>query len=196
MAGISRDPEDLHPKLKQRWEWMQAEWKRRYPDDPQPFLITTYRPVSEQQALYDSGASKAKPMQSLHNFLPALAFDVTFDPDLSDGIGNDATWTFKWFEQWGRLAEEAGLEWGGRWPGLVDGPHVQWPVKWQAAQAGHLPPLKSFPTQPSSGSEWKVVYLWEGATLAVRDLPKDMDVLVRYAPERKRVYIDARREDI
>lgn len=126
---------------------MKREWERRYPDAPRPFLTCTYRPASEQQALVDAGVSKAKPMQSLHNFVPALAFDVAFDPDPSDGVGNDVTWAFRWFERWGELAEEIGLEWGGRWRTLVDGPHVQWPVRWQAAKAGHLPPLRPLPAE-------------------------------------------------
>jgi hypothetical protein len=144
----SRNPNDLHPELQKRWEWMRREWGERYPDAPSPFLTTTYRPATEQQAKVDSGASNAMPMQSLHNFVPALAFDVAFDPDQSDGIGNDVTWTFRWFERWGVLAEEIGLEWGGRWEGLVDGPHVQWPVPWQVAQVGgSLPPLPPLPNK-------------------------------------------------
>lgn len=143
----SRDPHDLHPELRKRWEWMRAEWKRRHPDAPQPFLTTTHRPANEQQALVNAGKSRAKPMQSLHNFQPALAFDVAFDPDATDGIGNDVTWNFEWFERWGELAEEIGLEWGGRWDGLVDGPHVQWPTTWRVAQVGNLPDLPPLPSE-------------------------------------------------
>lgn len=147
---ISRDPSELHPDLQKRWEWMRDEWRRRYPDAPQPFLTCTYRSGDAQQKLYDEGASLAKPMQSLHNFVPALAFDVAFDPDQSNGVGNDLTWTFRWYERWGELAEEIGLEWGGRWPNFVDGPHVQWPVDWRAAQAGHLMPLPALPDPPEN----------------------------------------------
>ena len=142
----SRDPNDLHPQLRERWEWMRDEWARRHPDAPTPFLTCTHRPASEQQALYDKGLSHAKPMQSLHNLMPAWAFDVAFDPNAANGIGNDLTWTFRWYELWGRLAKEIGLWWGGDFPGLVDGPHVQAPVPWRAAQAGVLPPLPPLPT--------------------------------------------------
>jgi len=136
----SRDPLDLHPELQKRWEWMQREWGERYPDAPAPFLTTTHRPASEQQALVNAGRSRAQPGQSLHNPKPALAFDVAFRQ--SDG---SITWEFPWFQAWGELAEGIGLEWGGRFPGLIDGPHVQWPTTWRAAQAGVLPPLPPLP---------------------------------------------------
>lgn len=138
----SRDPRDLHPELFKRWVWMADQWEQEHPDDPQPFLTCTYRPMSEQQALVDAGKSRAKPGQSLHGFLPALAFDVAFlRPD------GQVTWEFHWFQLWGELAESIGLEWGGRWPHLVDGPHVQWPVTWQQAQTGGpLSPLPPLPT--------------------------------------------------
>ncbi len=138
----SRNPADLHPELEKRWEWMQDEWKRRYPDAPQPFLTCTHRPASEQQALVDEGKSRALPMRSLHNFLPAYAFDVAFlRPD------GGVTWDFHWFEKWGELAEEIGLVWGGRWGHLVDGPHVQLDIDWRVAQAGVIPPLPPLPSR-------------------------------------------------
>lgn len=141
----SRDPNDLHPELLERYVWMLDRWYELYPGQPVPFLTCTHRPASEQQALVDAGRSRAKPMRSLHNFVPALAFDVTFDPDPSDGVGNDVTWLFSLYEKWGELAESVGLVWGGRWKHLVDGPHVQWPTTWQVAQAGVLPPLPPLP---------------------------------------------------
>ena len=144
----SRDPNDLHPELRERWEWMRDEWARRHPEAPEPFLTCTHRPASEQQALVDAGRSNARAMASLHNYMPALAFDVAFDAD--PGPGFDVTWTFSWFQQWGELAEEVGLEWGGRWPQLVDGPHVQWQTTWRVAQAGQLPPLPPLP-EPERG---------------------------------------------
>lgn len=136
----SRDPHDLHPDLRERWEWMKREWTDRHSDAPRPFLTCTYRPPSEQEALVAEGRSNAAPGRSLHNFEPALAFDVAFHKP-EGGV----TWEFHWFEMWGELAEEAGLQWGGRWANLVDGPHVQWPTTWRAARAGKLPPLPPLP---------------------------------------------------
>lgn len=144
----SRDPKDLHPELRERWEWMQEEWVRRYPDGPQPFLTCTYRPASEQQALKDEGKSMAGPMESLHNYYPALAFDVAMRKQ-----NNGISWDFPLYQKWGELAEEIGLEWGGRWPNLVDGPHVQWPTTWKVAQTGVLPELDPLPSDGHAGHE-------------------------------------------
>lgn len=155
----SRDPNDLHPDLRERWEWMRDEWERRHPDAPQPFLTCTYRPASEQKEKFEEGASLARPMQSLHNFTPALAFDIAFDPEPEDGVGNDLTWQFKWFQRWGELAEEIGLEWGGRWAQLVDGPHVQIKMTWQQAQAGAIPPL---PPLPGAETEYDTLVIHDG----------------------------------
>lgn len=165
----SRDPLDLHPELAKRWRYMARVWRQRFPAAPQPFLTATYRPPHEQWELVNAGRSNAKPGQSLHGFQPALAFDVAFDPDASDGIGNDLTWTFRWFEKWGELAEEIGLEWGGRWPNLVDGPHVQWPVTWQQAKSGQLPPLPPLATDVSD--------LIPAATLHLRRSDGTFDVI-------------------
>ena len=120
---------------------MHREYADRYPRDAQPFLTCTYRHEAEQGELVRTGKSRAKPGESLHNFRPALAFDVAFlRPD------GGTTWEFHHFERWGELAEEIGLEWGGRWPFLVDGPHVQWPVTWQDARLGKLPELPPLPS--------------------------------------------------
>ena len=135
----SRDPNDLHPELRRSWEYMRDEWARRHPDAPKPFLTATYRAPVEQSELVRQGRSRALPGQSLHNFMPALAFDVAF---LRDGA---VTWEFHHYQAWGELAEEVGLEWGGRWKGLVDGPHVQLPVTWTDARAGRLPTLPPLP---------------------------------------------------
>ena len=135
----SRDPNDLHPELRRRWIWMRDEWARRRPEAPKPFLTATYRSPVEQSELVRAGRSRAEPGQSLHNFRPALAFDVAF---LDQGA---VTWEFHHYQRWGELAEEVGLEWGGRWKGLVDGPHVQLPVTWTDARAGRLPTLPPLP---------------------------------------------------
>ncbi len=133
----SRDPNRLYPPLRERWSWMRYEWEIRYPTVPQPFLTATWRSLEEQEQEYREGQG-APPGQSLHNFEPhAFAFDVAFDPRLVDGVGNQATYALQWYEMWGELAEEIGLVWGGRWPGLVDGPHVQMPMTWEDARDGN-----------------------------------------------------------
>lgn len=84
-----------------------------------------FRSFDEQDALYAQGrngnpgpiVTNARGGQSYHNY--GLAFDVVeLRPD-----GN-VSWDTDW-EGIGRIGEAMGLEWGGRWTGLVDRPHFQ-----------------------------------------------------------------------
>ncbi|MEM7737907.1 MAG: M15 family metallopeptidase [Deinococcota bacterium] len=157
---VSRDPNLMHPLLQERFRWMLLEWKRRYPKGPMPFITCTYR-SNEQQAIEKAeGDSNAGPGQSLHNYSPCFAVDVGMDDEPADGVGNDVTWVFKYYQKWGELAEEAGLEWGGRWPGLGDGPHIQLPMTWRDAKAGRLPVMKDI---PALGKSIPVVERFVGA---------------------------------
>lgn len=154
--SVSRDPKKLHTSLEVRWHWMRAAWLRRYPNAPTPFLTCTWRSNAEQSRLFDEGKSKARPGESLHNYNPAYAFDVAFATEMSNGKATALTWDFQWFELWGELAEEIGLEWGGRWKHLVDGPHVQMPMTWRDAKDGKLPSLPPLP-KPNSEAITQVV---------------------------------------
>lgn len=140
---VSRDEKDLHTLLLERWQHMQKTWKEKHVDKAQPFLTCTYRSPEEQAKLVASGKSRAQPGQSLHNYKPALAFDVAFAKADGSLDWNPATFTL-----WGELAESLGLEWGGRWAGFFDGPHVQLPMTWQDAKAGKIPRLEPL-TKPS-----------------------------------------------
>ena len=92
-------------------------------------LITcTFRSMSEQNDLYAQGRTRpgkrvtnAKPGESAHNFRFALDF-VPIVQGKPDWSSKSPQWL-----QLGRLAEACGLEWGGRWRGLVDLPHIQLP---------------------------------------------------------------------
>lgn len=84
-----------------------------------------YRSFAEQDALYAQGrngnpggvVTNARAGQSYHNY--GVAFDVVeLRPDGS------VSWDTDW-EAIGRIGESMGLEWGGRWTGLVDRPHFQ-----------------------------------------------------------------------
>lgn len=87
-----------------------------------PIRVTSgFRSIAEQDALYAQGRTKpgsivtnAKGGQSLHNY--GVAFDVCF--------ASPTPYVGDW-ELVGRLGESIGLEWGGRWTGLVDKPHFQ-----------------------------------------------------------------------
>lgn len=137
---MTTDEAGLEPQLRERWRWMRAEWDRRYPDAPKPFLTCVYRDEVEQAKAYREGKSRAKPGQSLHGYQPAYAFDVAMK--LPDG---GVTWDWRWFELWGALAKSVGLTWGGDWAGLRDGPHVQLPMTYQDAMAGRVPTLPPLP---------------------------------------------------
>ena len=81
---VSRDPKDLHPLLRQAWEYLEAEWSRRHPDGPFVGLSATYRGPEAQTKAYEEGKSRLMYGQSLHNFKPAFAFDIYFH----DGRGH------------------------------------------------------------------------------------------------------------
>jgi peptidoglycan L-alanyl-D-glutamate endopeptidase CwlK len=124
----SRNPKDLHPGLAQRWSAAAAEFKATYPDLPAVFLTQTYRNDTDQAADYAKGrtmpgkvVTNAKPGQSLHNYYPALAFDIAFK------VGNTLFWDVSLFRKFATIAKKVGLEWGGDWPNFKDNPHFQPP---------------------------------------------------------------------
>jgi hypothetical protein len=139
---VSRDVNDLHPTLKERWVFLSQLWKKKYPKDPQPFLTCTWRSNDEQQNLYDMGKSLAKPGQSLHNYKPSFAFDVAFKDE--QGRVKWGEWE-EYFTRFGQMAEAVGLEWGGSWSRFPDPPHIQLPMTWKDAKAGKVPKLKPLP---------------------------------------------------
>jgi len=137
----SRNINDLHPELKKRFIYLRDNWDLH----GTPILTATYRDYDNQLEAFQLGVSNAQPGQSLHNHLPALAFDVAFIDD--QGV---ADWNWNLFKEWGRRGEKLGLVWGGRFPGLADGPHLEMPMTWQDAQLGKIPPQLP-PLPPPSG---------------------------------------------
>ena len=96
-------------------------------------VLCGYRGEEEQNAAYESGASKLRYPQSKHNKTPhSLAVDV------APYIGG-ISWDWQYYypladhikEVWLRLKEdcqlsgEYDLEWGGDWTSFKDGPHWQ-----------------------------------------------------------------------
>jgi peptidoglycan L-alanyl-D-glutamate endopeptidase CwlK len=136
----SRDPDDLYGPLAERWEYLHAQWLVDYPKLPEPFLTCTFRDAEEQIKLVKEGKSNAQPMQSLHNYTPAYAFDIAF----LDRYGA-VSWAFHLFEKFGQMAKKIGLVWGGDWPGLVDGPNIQMRMTWRDAQDERVPQLPPLP---------------------------------------------------
>lgn len=87
-------------------------------------VIQGYRSPADQQKAYDEGHSKAKPGQSPHNFLPALAVDVIPYPE-----GFQATQA-RWDELGAVILDCAkrlkiGVTWGKTFKTLVDQPHFE-----------------------------------------------------------------------
>lgn len=118
----SRKIEDLTPAMQVLANKFLAICKERQI----PVLITcTLRDNEYQDYLYAQGRTRAgakvtnaKGGESSHNF--GVAFD--FVP-LTDGKPD---WNdLSKFRTVGKIAEEVGLEWGGRWVTLTDMPHVQ-----------------------------------------------------------------------
>lgn len=89
-------------------------------------IVESYRSNEQQENLYAKGRTRpgskvtnARAGDSFHNY--RLAFDVCFLK--TDGR---LSWEGPW-ESVGKLGEDLGLEWGGRWHKLVDKPHFQLP---------------------------------------------------------------------
>jgi hypothetical protein len=157
----SRDESLMHPELRSRWDWLKVEYAKKYPLEPQPKISCTVRDNAEQQKLYNEKKSNALPGQSLHNYTPCYAFDVFF----VDSKGA-TTWEFYHYERLGVLAESIGLEWGGRWKGLVDGPHFQLPMTYQDARIGKLPTMPPLPQPPEPARDTLETFVCNGLTEA------------------------------
>jgi len=128
-----RDPELLHPLLRDLWVRFMAQVRAA---GLNPVLTFAYRSPLHQDRLYQIGrrgiegertVTNARAGESWHNVerdgQPAsLAFDVALMARdgkrlLSDG---DEGW-----QRAGLLGEALGLTWGGRWPSLRDYGHFQ-----------------------------------------------------------------------
>jgi len=104
-------------------------------------ITSTYRDFASQNALYAQGrtrpgkvVTRARGGQSYHNF--RVAFD--FVPV----VHGKAVWTdLALFRRCGEIGESLGLEWGGRWQGMRDRPHMQYTGGLSLAEmrAGELP---------------------------------------------------------
>ena len=188
MSDTSRDPSLLHPDLKERWEYMQDRWKEKHPDLPLPILTATYRGPKDQEKAFSEGRSRARFGQSLHNFKPSYAFDVAF---INSKWGH-ADWSFHLFEKMAEFGDEVGLEWGGRWRGLVDGPHFQLPMTLDMARRGETPSMQPI---PGVKEQWIVVLMDGGVIKDSLSFVAGQDVVVRYSSGRRRIYIDLKKED-
>lgn len=211
----SRNADDLHPKLKEAWEYLRRHFMATYPDAPEPRLSCTFRGEAEQMAAYNARPRKsnARWLESLHNFKPAYAFDVYFNDDNGtpvDKSDDSADWDFINFRRFGALAKEIGLVWGGDWPDLVDGPHLQFDMTAKQAALGVVPddalpklPAVTYTPVKTLGTPggWRVVSMIDRQVQQVFEISQiendtlgTRDVVIRISPSNRRVTIDARGE--
>lgn len=124
---MSRSKTDLHPDLVFIYEQAEAEFKRLYPELPQPFITCTHRSVQEQNDLYAIGrtlpgkrVTNAKGGQSPHNFMPSLAYDIAFI-----GLDKKTKWDGYLFDKFAACYKSAKVMWGGNFQSLPDKPHTE-----------------------------------------------------------------------
>lgn len=191
MSDTSRDPNDLHPKLREAWFYLKGVWEERYPDGPLVGLSATYRGPMDQSRAFAEGRSRLTYGRSLHNYKPTFAFDIFFH----DGRGK-ADWSFTNFELFGKIAESIGLEWGGRWTHLVDGPHFQFrDATWADALQNSVKNPPKIPKAKPPEDNWRLVVMDEGRIVADVEIPPNHAMFSRMSTQRKRYYIDVRAED-
>lgn len=113
----------MHPFLRERATRALSIWRGSARPGEVVKVVESVRPLATQQAYFAAGKSKADGIVklSLHQFAPALAFDVAV---IVGGKYVASAAASEW-QRWGAAVEIVGLEWGGRWRGLVDAPHAQ-----------------------------------------------------------------------
>jgi peptidoglycan L-alanyl-D-glutamate endopeptidase CwlK len=136
MEKSSRNPELMHPLLKERVFSAFKTYESIYPNDPVPFVTDVYRNREDQERAFKEKKSNARFGQSLHNYIPAYAVDVAF----KDNRGR-AIWDYVMYRRLAFFMKKLGLVWGGDWK-MPDNPHFELPMTWQDARAGRVPKMK------------------------------------------------------
>lgn len=198
----SRDAKLLHPYLQTAWQYAQAEWARLYPGSPTPALSCTFRSRQDQHAAYSTGKSRVKWDDSLHNHVPAYAFDVFFQKD------GKADWNMTLFRQFAAILKPLGLEWGGDWKDLVDGPHFQLPMTAQNARDGNVPRMLKIENlqkeledeavgDGDDEDQWRLVVMLDREPLFMHYFGElgERRIMTNVDSHKRRVYVDIRKED-
>lgn len=119
---MGKNIKDLDVRLQIAFTNAAEDFKKHYPNDPQPILTCTHRSNEEQNDLYAQGRTKpgkivtnAKAGQSPHNFLPARAFDIAFVKP-----GNLLDWNPELFKKFATLLanKRNDVRWVARLPAL------------------------------------------------------------------------------
>ena len=125
----SRNPDALHPYLRDRWPLLRGKYEHRFPGRAM-VLTCTYRSPEEQQLLYAQGRTgpgkkvtqiDGKTRLSNHNHQPAKAFDVVIL------VGGKVSWDESLYQDALPIARELGLACGGDWRNFKDWPHFEMP---------------------------------------------------------------------
>ncbi len=145
----SRNPNDLHPALKECWVELVKLAKTEL--GLEIFLTCTHRSNQEQDALYSQGRTKsgsivtyAKAGQSAHNVAPpqgAHAFDFAVRNN-KGGI----TWDVPKYIAVAAIARRLGADAGAFWTGFMDAPHIQMP-DWSIGKT-YSTSFRFVPTKP------------------------------------------------
>ncbi len=140
----------LHPLFRMRVSQFINEAEKRYGIELRAYM--GLRTISEQNELYARGRTQeqldsaglthvvalpdekrvtnAKGGKSYHNY--GLAVDVV---QILDGA---ALWNNQNWPKIGKLAEEFGMGWGGRWMNFPDKPHLQMPFDYNTSELAVL----------------------------------------------------------
>lgn len=130
---VSRDPADLHPELRERWQFLKQEWAAKHECTPK--LSATYRNKAAQMKEFRNGDTDARWKESLHNYQPAYALDFFFEKD------GEAVWDQHLYRQMAKEAHQLGLE---SLHDIGDGTHIQMPMTYTDAQNGDIPDLPEY----------------------------------------------------
>jgi|SRR3990167_8368990 len=126
----SRKIEDLTPRMQDKIRYFQIELEKAVPG---VFKIScTYRSQEEQNELFSHGRNGdkrpiiTKTTCSIHTCREAVDFFIQREGKYITDIKVDTDGDkIEDWQEFGRIAAECGLEWGGTWK-WKDIPHVQW----------------------------------------------------------------------
>lgn len=122
---------DLAPVLQLLAEACLTDWGSTYPERKPVKIIVTWRSNADQQAAFNAGLSKCKAGEGKHNCMvdgkPASqAFDFACFTDSGDYIADG---THPYYADFGVIARDNGLDWGGDWTGgFKDYDHCELPT--------------------------------------------------------------------
>lgn len=137
----NRDINDAVKPLQEAWAFVKAEWPRRYPQYPVPFLSEVYRSADLQRAYYAQGrdplarvnsqrrlvnlapiteaenrrkVTYSKPGQSKHQQFPSKAIDALF---VKPGTKRDISDNMEYYLALAKMIREfnPAITWGGDW---------------------------------------------------------------------------------